>query len=81
MATIQIKNVPEGVHKEMRRRAERAGKSLQSYLLDRLIEQAEQMPLDEWLDGVGMRRGSKLSSEEIVRLIHEAREERDARWS
>lgn len=76
MATIQIKHVPEDVHQEMRRRAERAGKSLQSYLLDHLIEQAEQMPLDEWLDRVGSRRGSKLTLEDAVRSI---REDRDSR--
>lgn len=76
MATIQIKNVPDDVHKEMRRRADRAGKSLQSYLLDRLIEQAEQMPLDEWFDRVGARRGSKLTLEDAVKFI---REDRDSR--
>lgn len=76
MATIQIKNVPDDVHKEMRRRAEKAGKSLQSYLLDRLIEQAEQMPLDEWLDRVGSRSGSKLTLEDAVKSI---REDRDSR--
>ena len=76
MATIQIKNVPDDVHKEMRRRADRAGQSLQSYLLDRLIQQAEQMPLDEWFDRVGGRRGSKLTLEDAVRFI---REDRDSR--
>jgi plasmid stability protein len=37
MATIQIRNVPEDVHRIYRARAAAAGKSLQEYLLAELV--------------------------------------------
>lgn len=37
MATIQIRNIPEGVADTFRRRAEAAGQSLQAYLREHLI--------------------------------------------
>jgi len=76
MATIQIKHVPDDVHEEMHRRAKNAGKSLQQYLLDDLCSRAQRVPLDEWLDRAGSRRGSKLTGDEIVQMI---REDRDSR--
>ena len=40
MATIQIRNVPEDVHRVYRARAAHAGQSLQEYLLAELVEGA-----------------------------------------
>ena len=40
MATIQIRNVPEDVHRVYRSRAAAAGQSLQEYLLAELVEGA-----------------------------------------
>ena len=40
MATIQIRNVPEDVHRTYRLRAAEAGQSLQEYLLAELVEGA-----------------------------------------
>lgn len=40
MATIQIRDVPDDVHRVHRRRAAEAGKSLQEFLLSELIESA-----------------------------------------
>lgn len=40
MATIQIRNVPDDVHRTYRRRAAEAGQSLQEYLLAELTEGA-----------------------------------------
>jgi antitoxin FitA len=40
MATIQIRDVPEDVHRTYRRRAAAAGKSLQEFLLAELVESA-----------------------------------------
>ncbi|SFP85846.1 hypothetical protein SAMN05660464_4484 [Geodermatophilus dictyosporus] len=40
MATIQIRDVPEDVHRTYRRRAAEAGKSLQEFLLAELVEGA-----------------------------------------
>ena len=40
MATIQVRNVPEDVHRVYRLRAAAAGQSLQEYVLAELIESA-----------------------------------------
>jgi plasmid stability protein len=40
MATIQIRNVPEEVHRTFQRRAAAAGQSLQEYLLAHLVQNA-----------------------------------------
>jgi len=40
MATIQIRNVPDAVHRKWRERAGRAGMSLQEYLLADLVRRA-----------------------------------------
>jgi plasmid stability protein len=45
MATIQVRNVPESVHRTLRNRAAAAGKSLQEYLLAELIGSAESRDL------------------------------------
>jgi antitoxin FitA len=75
MPSVQIKAVPEDVHAELRRRAEKAGKSLQEYLLGRLIEEARRPSLDDLLDRAGQHKGGRVS----FRFASEAvREDRDA---
>jgi hypothetical protein len=75
MPSVQIKAVPEDVHAELRRRAEQAGKSLQEYLLGRLIEEARRPSLDDLLDRAGGHKGGHVS----FRFASEAvREDRDA---
>ena len=66
MPSIQIKDVPAGVHATLRRRAAVAGQSLQEYLLGRLIEDAEMPTLDEVLDRAGSDSGGHFTSEETV---------------
>jgi hypothetical protein len=74
MPSVQIKSVPEDVHAEVRRRAEMAGKSLQEYLLGRLVEEARRPSLDDLLDRAGRHKGGHVS----FRFASEAvREDRD----
>jgi plasmid stability protein len=40
VATIQIRNVPDEVHRRLQARAAMAGQSLQEYMLTRLIAEA-----------------------------------------
>lgn len=47
MATIQIREVPEDVHRTYRERAARAGMSLQEYLLAELTRNARTLPPSE----------------------------------
>lgn len=64
--SVQIKDVPEDVHGVLRRRAAAAGKSLQEYLLGRLIEEAELPTVDEVLERAGGRAGGSVSFQAAV---------------
>jgi hypothetical protein len=59
MPSIQVKDVPPDVHATFRRRAATAGKSLQEYLLERLVDEARSPTLDELLDRAGQRAGGR----------------------
>ncbi|MGA9362018.1 MAG: hypothetical protein WBW75_29690, partial [Mycobacterium sp.] len=61
MPSVQIKDVPEDVHRVLRERAARAHQSLQEYLRSRLIAEAKQPTLEEVLDRVAARRGGRVS--------------------
>lgn len=75
MPSVQIKAVPEDVHAELRRRAANEGKSLQEYLLARLVEEARRPSLDELLARAGQRSGGHVS----FRFANESiREDRDS---
>ena len=49
MPLIQIRDVPEDVYETIRRRARRAGQSIQAYMLARTIELGRQPTVDEVL--------------------------------
>lgn len=80
MPTIQVKHVPDEVHAVLRDRAARAGKSLQQYLLERLTEEAETVPVDELFErierGAGGRSGARLDVDEVVAAIRADRDRR-----
>ena len=79
MATIQVRNVPERVHRTLRIRAASAGKSLQEYLLGELTESAESADL---VDVIAEARAeidadpSDSSSVSSVTIIREDRHRR-----
>ena len=74
MPSVQIKNVPDDVHRILRARAAARGQSLQEYLLGRLVADAQEEPLNEWLDRIGQRSGGSVTAEFAVKVL---REERD----
>jgi plasmid stability protein len=49
MAMIQIRNVPEDLHRTLKVRAARSGTTLSAMLLAELREIADKPTLDEWL--------------------------------
>jgi plasmid stability protein len=80
MATIQIRDVPEDVHRTYRQRAADAGKSLQEFLLGELVEGARaQTPAEVVAEVRGhLERSagegfSRLSSTELVRSDRDGR--------
>jgi plasmid stability protein len=76
MPSVQIKNVPDDVHRVLRRRAAEAGQSLQEYLLARLTEDAARPTLDEVIRRAGDRAGGSVPLSEAARVL---RAQRDAR--
>jgi len=49
MALIQVRDVPEDVYESIRRRARRAGQSIQAYMLARIVEIGRRPTPDEVL--------------------------------
>lgn len=72
---IQIRNVPDALHRKLKARAAHEGKSLSDYLLDEMARLAELPTIDEWVE--------RLHSRAPVRLTRSAaewvREDRDSR--
>jgi antitoxin FitA len=52
MALIQIRDVPEDVYETIRRRARRAGQSIQAYMLARTVEIGRRPTPEEVLAGL-----------------------------
>lgn len=50
---IWIKNVPEDVHVELRRRVEREGLTIRDYVLELIRRNQEFPPRSEWLESLG----------------------------
>ncbi len=80
MATVQIRDVPEDVHRTYRRRAAEAGKSLQEFLLGELVEGARTRTPAEVVAEVrghlehGAGEGfSRSSSAEVIRADRDGR--------
>lgn len=76
MSNIQVKNVPEEMHAELRRRADEKGLTIRDYVL-RLIEKDQLIPTKrQWLDKVAELEPVD-TAETAVEAVHRAREERE----
>jgi plasmid stability protein len=66
---IQIRNVPDAIHRELKSRAALAGMSLSDYLLDEIRQVAERPTLDEMRTRLQRRSAvtPSVSSTEIIR--------------
>lgn len=73
--TIQVRNVPDALHRRLKARAAMAGMSLSDYLLTELKEIAERPTLAELRDRLHRRRpvSVKFDSARGVREEREAR--------
>jgi plasmid stability protein len=77
VSILQIKNVPEPVHAELRRRAAQAHQSVRDYVLA-LIERDQLQPtMADWLDSVALDPPVELSGS-TADAVRAARDERDA---
>ncbi|MDR3360955.1 MAG: hypothetical protein LBO20_10030 [Bifidobacteriaceae bacterium] len=75
MPNVQIKNVPDQTHAELRRRAAATNQSLQEYLLAHLIQEAAQPSLEEVLQRAASR-GGHLPLSDSVRAVRLDRADR-----
>jgi plasmid stability protein len=78
VATIQIRDIPDDVHEELRRKAHAEGKSLQSYMRDWVVERTRSdarraMVLAEMEEILRADGGLGLSIEEILKARDAAR--------
>jgi antitoxin FitA len=72
---IQIRHVPDDLHRVLKSRAAKQGMSLSDYLLQELRKSAEVPTIQEWLERVRSRIPvtPDISSEEAVRAERDAR--------
>ena len=73
--TIQIRDVPDEVHREAKARAARAGLSLSDFLLREMERALSVPPIDEVLARIAARERPRLS-ESPVQIIRREREQR-----
>lgn len=81
MPNIQIQNVPERVHRQLRSQAANSGMSLQHYMLDLVCRQASIVTIDEM---IARKRAEAIAYGEvhidrdlIVEVIRDERESRE----
>jgi antitoxin FitA len=74
MKNLQIRNVPEDVHRRLKSRAALEGRSLSEYALFELVRALERPTRRELLDRV--RGRAPVENVDVVEIL---REERDAR--
>jgi plasmid stability protein len=72
---LQIRNVPDDLHRKLKERAARAGMSLSEYLLSEVRQSAEQLTIEEMLDRLRSRTPVNLSESPADAI----RAERDSR--
>lgn len=74
--TIQVRNVPEDLHRALRSRAAAAGLSLSDYVLAELTRLTSRPPVAEVLARAAARHGGA-SIEEIVAAVRSGRDGRE----
>lgn len=77
MTALQIRNLPDDVHRTLKARAAKSGMSLSEYAAGLLRKEAEKPTLDELWERVKERgQAGTASAERVVELIRADRESR-----
>jgi hypothetical protein len=66
MPNVLVRDLPDPVHRELLRRAEASGQSLQQYLTAELTRLATTPTLDEVLSRIGARAGGHVGLQQAV---------------
>jgi antitoxin FitA len=70
---IQVRNVPDAVHRTLKTRAAATGTSLSDYIKRELARAAEQATLEEIEERVQARGPSKVKTKTILAALREVR--------
>ncbi len=76
MPNLQIRDVPEDLHRKLKARAAHLGMSLSDYLLREIKQAAERPSMEEFLERLRSRPRADLPNNLVRDII---REERDSR--
>jgi hypothetical protein len=76
MGSLQIKDLSKDLHVKLRARAASQGCSMSAYVVGVLECDLAGQITREWLDGLKEGPPTDITSEDIVNIIHEGREER-----
>lgn len=75
MATVQIRNVPDEIHRRLKVEAAKSGRSLNEFLVVRLTEIAERPTLAEYAERVTPRpAGSTPTMADIAAVVRKDRD-------
>jgi antitoxin FitA len=76
---IQIRNVPDELHRTLKVRAAKAGMTLSDYLLSEIEQVAKKPTMREWLERVRSREPVEVDEppEVIIRRMRDADDPRD----
>ncbi len=78
MANLQIKNVPEDLHEELRRRAKLRRMTVRDYVLELIERDQVRTSMQEWLAELASRPPrANIRPGQAAEWIREAREERE----
>ena len=77
---IQLRNVPDALHRSLKARAAMAGMSLSDYLISEIREIAERPTLAEWRTRLHSREPVPFPLD-TARAVRDARAEREERQS
>ena len=83
MPTIQIRNIPEPVYAEIRRRAQARNQSIQQFMLaeiHRLVQRADKEELIQRIEQFKARAGIELDVDQMLADLDAERRSR-CRWS
>ena len=73
MPNVLVRDLPDEVHANLQRRAEKAGQSLQQYLATELTRLASMPTMDDVLARVSRRRGGRVGLDRAVADLDEER--------
>jgi hypothetical protein len=77
---IQVRNVPDRLHRELKRRAKARGQTLTEYIQRILEREVARPPADEVFARIESREPVALPPGQVAKWIREDRAERDDHW-